>query len=93
MKNLFGVNIELEITEDQYAKHLLGLNQVENFIIAFGTTLVEKYIQQAYDSNQIDTKTRDKYRRDIESLRDKLKRGIEHMKNENKNTEERNKDG
>ena len=77
-------DIELEITEDQYAKYLLGLNQQENFIIALGTALVENYIQQAYNSNQLTVEKRDAFKKDIKGLRDKLAKGIEHMKNERK---------
>ena len=74
---------ELEITNEQWARNLFGLSQVENFIIALGSSLVENYVRQAYTSNQISKTQQDKYIHDIKTLREKLKKGIDQMKNEN----------
>ena len=43
----------LEIDENNYARNLFGLNPKENFVIGFGSVLVEDYIRNAYITNNI----------------------------------------
>lgn len=73
---------KLEINENNYAANLFGLNAQENFIIAFGASLVENYIRDAYNSNNIDKEQRDKYLVDIERLHEKLSKYARHRKAE-----------
>jgi len=72
----------LEIDENNYARNLFGLSPKENFIIGFGSALVENYIRNAYTTNNITKDQRDAYIEDILSLRDKLKSHAETRKRE-----------
>ena len=91
MKNTHqNIKIEntLEIDENNYARNLFGLNPKENFIIGFGSALVENYIRNAYTTNNINKEERDAYIDDIKSLRDKLKTHAEHRKNEDETNQD-----
>lgn len=72
----------LEIDENNYARNLFGLSPKENFIIGFGSALVENYIRDAYITSNITKDQRDAYLDDILSLRDKLKSHAENRKRE-----------
>ena len=72
----------LEINEDSYAANLFGLNAQENFIIAFGASLVENHIRDAYNTGGIDKDQRDRYIKDIQSLHEKLSKYARHRKAE-----------
>ena len=72
----------LEINEDNYARNIFGLNPKHNFIIGFGSALVEDYIRNAYNTNGITKEERDGYLTDIKSLQLLLKSHAEQRKNE-----------
>lgn len=73
---------KLEINENNYAANLFGLNAQENFIIAFGASLVENYIRDAYNTGNIDKDQRDRYIKDIQAVHEKLSKYARHRKAE-----------
>lgn len=76
------LDFTLEIDENNYARNLFGLNPKHNFIIGFGSALVENYIRDTYNSNGITKEEQDAYLEDIKDLREKLKQHAEMRKKE-----------
>lgn len=76
------LDFTLEVNEDNYARNLFGLNAKHNFIIGFGSALVENYIRDTYNSNGITKEERDAYIEDIKELREMLKKHADMRKNE-----------
>lgn len=81
----------LEIDENNYAKNLFGLSPKENFIIGFGSALVEDYIRNAYNTGNIDKEQRDGYVTDIKGLREKLVKHATQRKKEEDDKRNRNR--